>query len=105
MPDFKLTEHSSQFPRRLPILICIFAALALSACASVATTGTSDVAGKAVSYAISGKNEPTVVFQSGLGDGKDAWAGVFSAVASTHRVFAYDRPGYGSSPAADGPRD
>lgn len=57
------------------------------------------------SVALAGEGGPTVVFESGLGQGKEAWAAVFQAVAGHARALAYDRGGYGDSEAAPGPRD
>jgi pimeloyl-ACP methyl ester carboxylesterase len=51
-----------------------------------------------------GAGEPTVVFEAGLGDGKDSWALLIGELRDTTRVFAYDRAGYGGSPARDGVR-
>lgn len=49
--------------------------------------------------------DPTVVFQSGLGDGMSVWAPVLSRLPSTITSFTYDRPGYGGSAAGSGHRD
>ena len=48
---------------------------------------------------------PTVVLQSGLGDGQSAWRPLLSALQKRGPVFAYDRAGYGSAPGVDGTRD
>lgn len=48
---------------------------------------------------------PTVVLQSGLGDGQSAWRPVLSALQKHGPVFAYDRAGYGNAPGVDGARD
>ena len=49
---------------------------------------------------------PTVVFQSGLGDGMSTWATVIKKLPQSTSYFAYDRPGYGSSgPVPDQSRD
>lgn len=77
-------------------------ALALCACSTVPTTGTSS---NAIAYASAGQGTPVVVLQSGLGDDKSKWAPVFAQLAQTRTVIALDRPGYGDSPSAAGPRD
>jgi pimeloyl-ACP methyl ester carboxylesterase len=51
-----------------------------------------------------GVGTPTVVFESGLGHGKDAWGDVFNAVAEKTHVVAYDRAGYGQSERSSKPR-
>ena len=74
-------------------------ALALLLCACASLPDKSDVAiGKErFAYAIRGTGGPTVVFETGLGDGMDAWAPVYNDVAAFTTVFAYDRRGYGES--------
>jgi pimeloyl-ACP methyl ester carboxylesterase len=57
------------------------------------------------SLVVSGVGSPTVVFESGIGQGKRNWAPVFNAVAETTRAVAYDRAGYGQSEASEGSRD
>ena len=58
-----------------------------------------------ISYTLSGQGALPVVFQSDLGDGKDAWDSVLPLVERQHRVLAYDRPGYGASRKTTTPRD
>lgn len=77
----------------------------LCACASLQQTDTAVVAGASIAYNRSGQGAPAIVFQSGLGDDRAPWAEVFRGLESRHTVFAYDRPGYGGSSAAAGPRD
>ncbi len=57
------------------------------------------------SLVVAGTGSPTVVFESGIGQGKRNWASVFNAVAETTRVVAYDRAGYGQSEASENSRD
>jgi len=56
-------------------------------------------------YAASCSAEPTVVLQSGLGDGKVAWKKVLPALEKQGPVYAYDRAGYKGAASADGTRD
>lgn len=58
-----------------------------------------------IAYSLAGQGALPVVFQSGLGDGKDVWDGVVPEVAKNHRVLVYDRPGYGASQKTTTPRD
>ncbi|MBC3863058.1 alpha/beta fold hydrolase [Undibacterium jejuense] len=58
-----------------------------------------------MSYTTLGQGAPTVVFQSGLGDNRHVWQQVLPVIARDHRVFAYDRPGYGASQSTDRARD
>lgn len=52
-----------------------------------------------------GTGQPTVVLESGLGDGAWTWRTVQPAMAKTTRVCSYDRAGLGLSDEAHGPRD
>lgn len=81
--------------------------LTLSACAShvVYTTGHTGINNAPLAYSKMGNGGPTIVFQSGLGDGKDSWSPIASSLARGSQVFAYDRPGYGDSKESAAPRD
>jgi len=57
------------------------------------------------SFVLAGEGSPTVILESGLGDGKDSWVPVFSQIAEETRVFAYDRAGYGVSKSGSKARD
>ncbi len=58
------------------------------------------------SYRLDGIAETTpVILEAGLGDGKESWDGVFSDIAKTNRVLAYDRAGYGESESKNNTRD
>jgi pimeloyl-ACP methyl ester carboxylesterase len=52
-----------------------------------------------------GSGAPTVVFESGLGDGASSWRKVQAQIARTTRACSYDRAGYGGSDVAAGARD
>ncbi|WP_431048655.1 alpha/beta fold hydrolase [Roseateles sp. L2-2] len=82
-------------------LATLFAAIALLAgCASpMPNTGNQRVTGGPIVFTKVGHGEPTVVLQSGLGDGRDPWAKVLNELRTDYSVFAYDRPGYGDSTA------
>ena len=57
------------------------------------------------SYVLAGEGEPTVILESGLGDGKDSWVPIYSKIAEHTQVFAYDRAGYGASRSSNASRD
>lgn len=57
------------------------------------------------SLVVAGAGSPTVVFESGIGQGKRNWAAVFNRVSELTRAVAYDRAGYGQSEASELPRD
>ncbi|MBO9689214.1 MAG: alpha/beta hydrolase [Mitsuaria chitosanitabida] len=86
---------------RLIALAAVCAAAALTAgCGSVMpNTGNQRVVGGPIVYTKVGHGEPTIVLQSGLGDGRDPWAPVLGQLREHYSVFAYDRPGYGESTA------
>jgi len=69
----------------------------ITGCTSLDGAATANVAGMEVPYALAGAGKPTVVFESGLGDGKDSFAEVFADLQPDTSVFAYDRPGYGAA--------
>jgi pimeloyl-ACP methyl ester carboxylesterase len=81
------------------------AALVVAGCASIPTTGTHRTTSGVLAYSLTGAGQPTVVLQSGLGDGRAPWAAVVSRLSATHAVFSYDRPGYGQSSATAEARD
>jgi len=87
-------------------LSLLLAAWLLTACAASPTRTASVGSSPAIAYAYTpAGTAPTVVLQSGLGDGLGPWEAVGEALQGRRAVFAYDRPGYGASPAASGPRD
>ncbi len=93
--------------KRLPLkaAIATLLASALAGCSSLPSTKVS-VPGKGnMAYSVAGQGGTTVVLQSGLGDGKDAWKRIFLPLARNGTVFIYDRPGYGDTPATRAPRD
>ena len=57
------------------------------------------------SLVVAGSGSPTVVFESGIGQGKRNWAPVFNQVSEITQAVAYDRAGYGQSEASALPRD
>lgn len=46
---------------------------------------------------MNGTGSPTVVFESGLGDGKDSFERQIKSLSSEATLFFYDRPGYGGA--------
>jgi len=57
------------------------------------------------SLVVAGTGSPTVVLESGIGQGKRNWAPVFNRVSELTRTVAYDRAGYGQSEVSEHPRD
>lgn len=93
--------------------LSFFLAFALSAlmalmtgCGQVPRHGVTSGGNGALAYAFDGPPSiPVVVLQSGLGDGRSTWGGIWPQLIARHRVFAIDRPGYGDSPSSTRPRD
>lgn len=52
-----------------------------------------------------GVGGPTVLFEAGLGQGKDAWGRIFNEISAVTHAVAYDRAGYGHSERSNQARD
>lgn len=83
----------------------LISCVVLYGCAAVPTTAHVDVPSANIACFLRPGPGPTVIFQSGLGDGKAVWAKVIEQLPGSVSVLAYDRPGYGSSSAVSAPRD
>lgn len=58
--------------------------------------------GRSLHFVVKGEGAPTLVLESGAGGPHTDWAAVFDELASTTRVVAYDRAGYGwSDPSSE----
>lgn len=55
-----------------------------------------------VAWREAGSGAPLVLLH-GIGSGSASWAGQFEGLSATHRVIAWDAPGYGKSAALDVP--
>jgi pimeloyl-ACP methyl ester carboxylesterase len=99
MPNFHPTLIRSS-------LVLAIGLTGLTGCASLPHSATVALpAGKPVSYYAQSGAGPTVIFQSGLGDGKNVWAQVIQQLPASTALLAYDRPGYGDSPSSTDARD
>lgn len=58
-----------------------------------------------IAFALAGTRGPVVVFENGLGNGKEVWGSVFGPVSQFARAFAYDRAGIGTSRSSTTLRD
>lgn len=95
--DAKFSDESRwnlKFVRK--ILLAILA-LACASCASLQPEQRTTTQFGSFSYSSAGTGSPAVVFESGLGDGREAWQPLFADVGKFATVFAYDRGGYGDS--------
>jgi len=75
------------------------ALLALLGCAALTKSERASTSFGERAYMLAGAGEPTIVFEAGLGDAKESWARLHNELRNTVQVFAYDRAGYGGSPA------
>lgn len=64
--------------------------------------GFAQVQGLTIAYAFRQARAPTIIFESGMGDGAAIWAETIAALDPSIAFLAYDRPGYGASTAAPG---
>jgi pimeloyl-ACP methyl ester carboxylesterase len=64
-----------------------------------------DIGGRKLRIECSGNGDPTVVFESGLGQASPYWGRIAQSVSATTRVCVYDRAGQGRSEDAGGPQD
>ena len=48
-------------------------------------------------YISIGSGPPVIVFENGMGVTMDTWEDIFHELGRKHRLFAYNRPGYGGS--------
>lgn len=56
-------------------------------------------------FVSAGTGGPTVLFEAGLGHGKNAWGRIFNEISTISHAVAYDRAGYGQSERSNQPRD
>jgi len=57
------------------------------------------------SFVSAGTGGPTVLFEAGLGHGKNIWGRIFNEISTICHAVAYDRAGYGYSERSNQPRD
>ena len=77
----------------------------LAGCSSLPTAQRTTTPEATHSYVLTGHGSPTVILESGLGDGKESWGPVYEEIGQVAQVFAYDRAGYGASRSANQMRD
>jgi pimeloyl-ACP methyl ester carboxylesterase len=77
------------------IILCMSSLF--SGCTTLETTDTYILDDKKIAYHQKPGRTPTIIFESGLGDGKGTWDKVIDQLPAEAAVFAYDRPGYGQS--------
>ena len=92
-------------PRQNAVTLAICAWLALSGCALAPAEPGERSASAPIEGVLQGKGAPPVIFESGLGQGRESWSEVAPAIEQETSVWTYDRPGYGRRPPATTPRD
>jgi len=81
----------------------IFALALLSAANCHASEGKLvDVDGRKMHIVCAGSGAPTVILESGMGDGFDRWSKVQPEIARDYRTCSYDRAGIGTSDPRNG---
>jgi pimeloyl-ACP methyl ester carboxylesterase len=83
-------------------LLC---AVVLAGCARLPASTIENYGNRQIEYALLDTAPPVVVFENGLGAKMSSWDKVFASIGEQATVFAYNRPGYGSSDPAPTPRD
>lgn len=82
--------------------------LGLMSCSNTRPNGaTTSINQQTVSYSyvpVAQRPQPTLIFQSGLGDDKTVWQAVIQGLAQQVSTFSYDRAGYGNSAASHSER-
>jgi pimeloyl-ACP methyl ester carboxylesterase len=86
---------------KIPLLLFVL----LSGCASLPSVDTTTIDQRHIEFALIKGGAPVVVFENGLGASMHSWNKVFPVIGKEATVFAYNRPGYGSSNPAATPRD
>jgi pimeloyl-ACP methyl ester carboxylesterase len=90
-------KPARHFPALLWLIVSAFLPLEAQPPGPPATTKFIDVGGHKLRMLVAGSGAPTVVLESGMGDGIESWSSVLPDVARFTRVVAYDRPGLGKS--------
>jgi pimeloyl-ACP methyl ester carboxylesterase len=85
--------------------LLMMAVVCLAGCSTMPGAQRVTTADARHTYVLSGSGVPTVILESGLGDGKESWAPVYGRIAKLTQVFAYDRAGYGFSRSSNASRD
>jgi pimeloyl-ACP methyl ester carboxylesterase len=88
-----------------PLLLMTLSVAALPLPAAQYTGSISvDAGGHSLHMLVEGQGSPTVILESGIGQGADAWSKVLPEVARLTRTVAYDRAGLGESEPGPKPR-
>lgn len=69
----------------------------LSACTTLPNSNQVQTAEGRFSYYLAGTGQPTIIFESGLGDDMTTWQSVLATVQSQAQVLAYNRAGFSGS--------
>lgn len=90
--------------QNLFLKVLLFLLVLLSGCASLPAVDIATVNQRQIEYALIKGGAPVVVFENGLAGSMHSWNKVFPIIGKDATVFAYNRPGYGSSDPAATPR-
>jgi len=99
-------DVEERFPGRTPYVMAVTILFAMViAFHTGAVTADPATTEARMAYTKVGSGAPTVVLESGLGDGQETWADLSRRLRDRYTVVTYDRPGYGHSSRTTGPRD
>nr|WP_299342940.1 alpha/beta hydrolase [Allomuricauda sp.] len=85
-------------------LIVILATVYLTNCSTLHGVTEETINGKNVQFFEKGDGSPTIVFETGLGPTIETWSPILDTLSTFTKVFAYNRPGYGTSTIINTPR-
>lgn len=77
----------------------------LSSCSTLPNSQKIKTQDGTFTYFLSGKNKPTVVFESGLGDDMTSWQLLINKVDRDFQVFTYNRAGFSGSKSKNNVRN
>ncbi|UJH69188.1 alpha/beta fold hydrolase [Allomuricauda sp. SCSIO 65647] len=74
-------------------------------CAPLQNVTRQQVKNRTVEQIIMGEGTATIVLETGMGPTMDTWRPILDSLATIAKVYAYNRPGYGSSTVVDPPKN
>jgi len=91
---------------KTPIIgsVAVFIILVFTSCSTVKSVQQTNANGKIVEFVKKGNGTPTIVFETGMGPTISTWNSVLDSLSQHATIYAYNRPGYGSSNLIDAPR-
>ncbi|WP_181899471.1 alpha/beta fold hydrolase [Flagellimonas nanhaiensis] len=66
-------------------------------CSSLQNTTQQTVNGRIVEHVVKGNGKVSIVLETGMGPTIDTWRNILDTLSTVSKVYAYNRPGYGTS--------